>query len=55
MEPYTFDPPDAEEREAVGVLQASEFALDSGAAAVEAAPFVGAARDAKVALFLADA
>jgi hypothetical protein len=35
------------------VLQASELALDGGAAAVEGAPFVGTARDAKVALFLA--
>jgi hypothetical protein len=43
--------PNAQESEAVLVLQASELALDGGAAAVEPLPFVALARDAKVALF----
>jgi hypothetical protein len=52
---HPFDATDAEERESVVVLQASELALYSGAATVKGAPFVRAASDAKVAFLLAPA
>jgi hypothetical protein len=45
---HPFDATDAEERESVFVLEASEFALNSRAATVEAAPLVAVARDARV-------
>lgn len=48
MEPNAFAAADAEEGEAVPVLQASEFALDGGTATVEGAPFVRASGDARV-------
>jgi hypothetical protein len=40
VKPDAFDAAYAEKREAVGVLQPAELALDGGAATVEAAPFV---------------
>jgi hypothetical protein len=46
VESDALDPTDAEERESVAVLQASELALDSRAGAVEAAPLGSPARDA---------
>jgi hypothetical protein len=46
VQPYPLDAAHTEEREAVGVLQASEFALDGGTAAVEAAPLIALARNA---------
>jgi hypothetical protein len=47
VQPNPLNPPDAEEREAVIMLEPPELALDGGAAAVEAAPLVAAARDAE--------
>jgi len=41
VEPDALDPANAKEREAEVVLQAAGLALDSGAAAVEAAPLIG--------------
>jgi len=45
MKPDTLNPANAERREAVVVLQASELALHCGAATVEALPFVRAVGD----------
>ncbi len=53
MKSNALDTADAEERQAVLVLQPAELALDGGAAAVEVAPAVGASRDERVKLGLA--
>src|SRR5437764_8149945 len=48
VEPDALDPTNAEHRQGVVVLQASELALDGGAATVEAAPLFALARDARL-------
>ena len=48
-------PANAQERQSILVLQTSKLTLNRGATAVEAAPFVALAWNAKVALFLAPA
>jgi hypothetical protein len=50
MKPYPFDSANAKEGKPVAVLQASELTLNGGAAAVEAAPLVALARDARLAV-----
>src|SRR5438270_10052833 len=50
VKPDALNATDTEHGQAVVVLQAAEFPFDGGAAAVEAAPLVALARDAKLAL-----
>jgi hypothetical protein len=50
VKPNTLNATHAKEREAVVMLQASEFTLDGGAAAVERPPLVATAWDVNVAL-----
>jgi hypothetical protein len=52
VKPDALDAADAEEREAVIVLQTAELTLNSGAAAIEAAPLVATERDAELPLRL---
>jgi hypothetical protein len=45
VKPDTFDAPDAEHRQRIVVLQASELSFDGGAATVETLPLVAVVRD----------